>query len=73
MTRDMSRVQFLAALARNGFGKPIMFWISSKDDPSRSYGMIFTAKGKLRRRETLAHVLRERNKARSAEETKVAA
>lgn len=66
LPRDMTHKQFLAALERNGFRKPVLFWVSSKDDPSRSYSMIFTRKGKLLRRVTLAHLIAEREKARKA-------
>ena len=66
-TRDLTRSQFLAALDRNGFRKPIMFWITSKDAPDVSYGMVFSRQGKILRRVTLAHVIRERDKNRMKE------
>lgn len=68
MTRDMTRRQFYAALERNGFGKPILMWVSSKDNPNISYSMLFTIKGKICRRETLAHLIarREQDRAKAA-------
>lgn len=60
-TRDMTKAQFYAALDRNGFNRPTLWWVSSKDDDSISYGMIFDRTGKLMRRATLAHVIYSRD------------
>jgi hypothetical protein len=67
MTREMSRPQFSAALKRNGFSTPILFWVYSRDNPNISYSMLFTTKGKVLRRATIAHLLqsRERDRAKS--------
>ncbi len=62
--RDMTRVQFYAALDRNGFRKPIMCWVSSKDDPSVSYGIVVNRDGSINRRATLAHIIRRRDENR---------
>lgn len=63
--RDMTRKQFFAALDRNGFCRPILAWVSSKDDRSHSFSMVFTPKGKILRRLTIAHLIAEREKARA--------
>ena len=64
-TRDMTRAQFLEALDRNGFRKPVLIWVTSKDDPSVSYSMVFTGKGKLLRRLTIANLIASREKNRA--------
>lgn len=59
---EMSASQFRAALARNGFSGPIMFWFqdTTGQTPGVSYGGIFTLKGKLCRRQTIAELIRKR-------------
>ncbi len=61
MTRDMTSAQFAAALKRNGFSKPVIFWVSHPDLPNHSFSMLFTSKGKLCRRETIAHLIKRRD------------
>lgn len=68
--RDMTRAQFYAALARNGFNRPVLFWISSKDAGgslgSTSYGVVVNPRtGKIDRRATLAHIIKSRAKDRA--------
>lgn len=58
---EMSRKQFQAALARNGF-KQVLVWISDTTGqvPGTSWGIVMHRDGKVARRATLAKVLRER-------------
>jgi len=60
---DMSLAQFTAALKRNGFKYGHLFWFydTSGQTSGVSYAGIFTRKGKLLRRATLAHLIRQRN------------
>lgn len=60
--RDMTRAQFDAALKANGFRK-IFHWIEDRTGsaPGVSWGVIFSVQnGKIARRATLAHVMRQR-------------
>ncbi len=63
--RDMSRAQFLAALERNGFSKPVLLWSYSLDDPSLSYSLLFDHKGRILRRASLAHLIQSRAERRA--------
>lgn len=58
---EMSRAQFKAALARNGF-KQTLLWIEDTTGqvPGISWGIVMHPGGKVARRATLAKVLRER-------------
>lgn len=61
----MSRAAFKAALARNGFRGPVIAWFADTSGltPGHSFSGVFTAKGKLLRRSTLAHLIRARAEA----------
>lgn len=59
MAKDMTRAQFHAALERNGFERPMMVWVSSKDNPNISYGMCSIG-GRINYRVTLSHILKSR-------------
>lgn len=61
MTREMTQQQFHAALERNGFRKPVLFWVEHRALPGISFSMLFHRKGKLARRETIAHLIERRN------------
>ena len=40
MTRDLTDRQFLAALKRHGFGRPVLGgWVEHPDCPNRSFGL----------------------------------
>lgn len=67
---EMSRAAFQAALERNRFSGPVMFWFRDLDTKGHSYSGVFTVKGKLLRRATLAKLLADR-KAREAHEEKL--
>ncbi len=56
--RDMTRAQFDAALRRRGWRK-VLVWIDVGD--GRSIGMVMI-NGKMNRRASLAHAIRESNK-----------
>ena len=60
---ELSRAAFRAALRRNGF-RIVLLWCEdiSGATPGHSYGMVMNTKGKILRRATLAHVIRERDK-----------
>lgn len=60
MPRDMTPREFSAALKRNGFRK-VMFWIDrpNRADNTISVGVIMGMDGKLRRRATIAHAIRQ--------------
>lgn len=60
MVRDLTFKQFLTALERNNFARPVLFWVQDKENPRHSYGMIITAKGKILKRATIAHLLASR-------------
>lgn len=67
--RDMTKVEYIAALLRNGFQRPVLFWITSADDRSVSYGVVVDRKtGRVMRRATIAHII----KARAAHQKKKA-
>jgi hypothetical protein len=71
--RDFTTAEFHAALERNGFDKPVLFWVSSKDNPSTSYGMIVNRRtGKVARRSTVAHVIKWREEDREKARKKAA-
>lgn len=57
---DMSRAQFKDALARHGFKGPILMWFQDTKHPHISYGGVYSMKGKLHRRATLAKLIRSR-------------
>jgi hypothetical protein len=59
--RDLSRRQLVAAAKRQGF-RAVMGWLedTSGETPGVSYGMVMTAKGKVLRRTSLAHAIRQR-------------
>lgn len=62
---EMSRAAFRAALARNGFSGPVIAWFADTtgQTPGLNYSGVFTTKGKLLRRATLAHLIRARAEA----------
>ena len=80
MTRDMTRKQFLAALERNGFSRPILLWVHDRKSEERNAEgrivrsidrpLTFTSKGKLLRRESLANLLRARDRDAKKEQRK---
>jgi hypothetical protein len=61
--RDMTRAEFKAALARRGFRGPIIAWFEDTTGatPGVSYSGVYTRKGKLLRRTTIAHLIRSRD------------
>lgn len=59
--RDMTRPQFRAALKRNGFRSPVMFWVEHCDIPGVSFPLTIRGDGKLMRRETIADLIQRRN------------
>lgn len=62
MRRDMTRAQFYAALARNGFGKPILgCWVKHKDIPNISFGLSLNLDGTTAYRFSIARLIRLRN------------
>lgn len=62
-TPDMSRSEFNAALKRRGFRQVLMWFQDTTGQvPDTSYGGILHRNGKLARRATLAHIIRERDK-----------
>lgn len=67
-TRDMSRAEFVAALKRNGFASDFGAWFkdTSGQAPGYSIGGVFTHRGVLLRRTTIAYLI-ERRKAIVAE------
>lgn len=71
--RDMSDRQFLDALKRNGFSRPVLFWVHDKTDAAAgvSFGMLVTRKGKILKRATIAKLIKDR--AEYAEKRKAAA
>ena len=59
--RDMTRAQFKAALARNGFESVMGMWFTdTTGQTSTAFGAIITRQGVVRRRETLAHIIAKR-------------
>jgi hypothetical protein len=60
---DMSHAAFKAALLRNGFRGPVVAWFEDTTGatPGVSYSGVFTSKGKLLRRTTIAHLIRRRH------------
>lgn len=60
MARDMTDRQFAAALARNGFKAPVLFWVEHSDIPGHHFSMLFRGK-KIAKRETIAHLCRRRD------------
>lgn len=61
MVRDMTSAQFSDALKRNGFERPVMFWVHHRDLPNISFSMVFRKNGKLLRRLTIAHLIKRRD------------
>jgi hypothetical protein len=61
MTREMSRAQFAAALARNGFKRQAGLWAESRDLPGHHFGLLFDRKGKLLRRLSVAYLIKRRD------------
>lgn len=59
---EMTRAAFKAALARNGFRGPIIAWFedTTGQTPGVSYSGVFTRKGKICRRATLAYLIHKR-------------
>lgn len=58
MTRDMTRAEFARALKRNGF-RVVLFWLDRPAIQGLSVGIIIDRKGKVHRRATIAHAIRE--------------
>lgn len=61
MTREMTRQQFHAALERNGFKKPVLLWVESRDLPGIHFSMLLHNNGKVARRATIAHLIKSRD------------
>lgn len=59
---EMSRKAFHAALARNGFARPVLMWCQDTSGRTSgvSYGLILHRNGKIARRASLAALLRKR-------------
>jgi hypothetical protein len=55
-TRDMTRAQFEAALKRNNFSKPVLFWCQDGENPNSHYPIIY-GRGRTYRRATIANLL----------------
>jgi hypothetical protein len=77
VVRDMTRAQFIAALDRNGFGKPVMgMWVADKSDltPGVSYGLVYSQKPfRLHRRASLSAVIEKRSaQAKKRKDEKIA-
>lgn len=69
-TRDMSKAEFLKALERNGFRNTVLgLWFEDTTGTTVTYGGIVTSKGKLLRRETIAHLIRSRDRIRKERST----
>ena len=65
MTRDMSKKQFDAALARNGFRHVYLFWFADKtgECPGMTFGAVLRGNGKgIARRATIARLIQKRRK-----------
>lgn len=58
MTRDMTKPEFRAALKRNGF-RVVLFWLDRPGVEGPSIGIIIDQKGRVYRRATIAHAIRE--------------
>lgn len=63
-TRDMTRQEFKTALARNGFRLTVLGWWAECDElPGVSLGTVYNPKnGRMLRRDTIAHLIRERDR-----------
>lgn len=59
--RDMTDREFYAALKRNGFKKPVLFWVEHEELPNHSFSMLFRRGGKLAKRVTISHLIRRRD------------
>ena len=62
MTRDMSNREFSAAMKRNGFRHEFLLWFkdTTAQTPHIRFSGLFSTKGKLFRRATIAHLIRQR-------------
>ena len=70
MPRDMTEARFREALARQGFKRSFAgLWFEHRDFPNRMFGGAWNVKaGRLNRRETIARLIRCRDKALAAKQ-----
>ena len=72
MARDMTDRQFLEALKRNNFTRPVLFWCCDKLNDSHNYSIICTRQGKIMKRATIAHLLASRQRTEARKQAKAA-
>ena len=61
MARDLTDKQFYAALERNGFKKPVLFWVTHRDLPNHSFPMVVYSDGRIAKRETISRLIKRRD------------